>query len=63
LVAGDDVRALRDAIRRVLEDAETAHRLVENGRRAYESGYTRQAFVRSAMALYDKIKVAAAAGH
>jgi len=63
LVARDDVRALRDAIRRVLEDAETAHRLVENGRRAYESGYTRQAFVRSAMALYDKIKVAAAAGH
>jgi glycosyltransferase involved in cell wall biosynthesis len=60
LVPRDDVAALRDAIRRILEDAETAHILVENGRRAYEARFTRQAFVRSAMALYEKIKLAAA---
>lgn len=62
LVPKDDVAALRDAIRRVLEDGETARRLVDNGRRAYEARFTRIAFVRAAMALYDKIKASAAAG-
>jgi glycosyltransferase involved in cell wall biosynthesis len=58
LVPRDDVAALRDAIRRILEDGETAQRLVENGRKAYEASFTRQAFVRAAMALYEKIKLA-----
>lgn len=56
LVPKDDVAALRDAIRTVLEDAETARRLVENGRRAYEAGFTQTAFVRAAMALYERIR-------
>lgn len=55
LVPRDDVAALRAALARVLEDAQLRQTLVTNGQRAYEAGFTRQAFVRSAMALYDTI--------
>lgn len=56
LVPKDNVDALRDALKRVLEDAELARNLVTNGKRAYEAGFTKQAFVRAAMALYEKIR-------
>lgn len=61
LVAKDDPQALREGIRRVLEDACLAQRLVENGRRAYDAGFTETAFVRAAMALYQRISTAAKA--
>jgi hypothetical protein len=57
LVPKDDVTALTNAIRRLLDDADLAKRLVENGRRAYQAGFTKTAFVRHAMALYEKIKL------
>lgn len=59
LVPKDDVGALRDAMKRVLDDAGLANTLVANGKRAYEAGFTRQAFVRAAMALYEKIRSSA----
>jgi glycosyltransferase involved in cell wall biosynthesis len=55
LVPKDDPAALREAITRILEDADLRTRLVTQGRRAYEAGFTSQAFVRSAMALYERI--------
>lgn len=61
LVPKDNVDALRDALKRVLEDAGLASTLVTNGKRAYEAGFTQQAFVRAAMALYEKIRNSSAA--
>ncbi len=58
LVPKDDLTALRAALSRVLEDADLRQTLVANGLRAYEAGFTKQAFVRSAMALYEKIRAA-----
>jgi len=59
LVPKDDVEALRAALARVIADPELARRLAENGRRAYEDGYTKAAFVKSALALYARIDAAA----
>jgi glycosyltransferase involved in cell wall biosynthesis len=56
LVPKDDPVALRTALRRLMEDADLARRVVDNGRRAYEARFTKTAFVRNAMALYEKIK-------
>lgn len=56
LVPKDDPDALREALRRVTEDAELAKTLVENGTRTYEARFTKTAFVRAAMALYEKIR-------
>ncbi|MBI1251495.1 MAG: glycosyltransferase [Alphaproteobacteria bacterium] len=61
LVPRDDVAALRAGIRRILEDADLAQRLVENGERAYRAHFTKEAFVRAAMALYQEIKTNASA--
>lgn len=58
LVPKDDVAALRTALARVLGDAELRATLVANGRQSYEAGFTKQAFVRAAMALYEKIRSA-----
>jgi glycosyltransferase involved in cell wall biosynthesis len=55
LVPKNEPDALRDGILRVIEDGALARDLVENGRRSYENGYTKQAFVRAAMALYARI--------
>ena len=60
LVPKDNVEALRDGLKRVLEDGELAHRLIENGARVYEAHFTKQAFVRAAMALYQQIANASA---
>ena len=59
LVPKDNADALREALRRVIEDGELAKRLVENGTRSYEADFTKQAFVRASMALYEKIKKSA----
>jgi glycosyltransferase involved in cell wall biosynthesis len=60
LVPKDNVEALRDALQRVLEDADLSRTLVANGKRAYEAGFTKQAFVRAALALYERIRSTAA---
>ncbi len=59
LVPKDDPIALREALRRVTEDAALAHSLVENGTRTYEAHFTKTAFVRASMALYEKIRKSA----
>ena len=59
LVPKDDPAALRDALRRVTEDAELAKRLIEAGTRTYQAHFTKTAFVRASMALYEKIRRAA----
>jgi glycosyltransferase involved in cell wall biosynthesis len=56
LVPKDNPAALREGLRRVLEDGELAQRLIENGRRSFEAGYTKQAFVRAALELYQQIR-------
>lgn len=60
LVPKDNPAALRDALRRVTEDADLAKRLVENGARTYQAHFTKTAFVRASMALYEKIRRSAA---
>lgn len=59
MVPKDNAQALGDGIRRVLEDADFARSLVANGKREYESRFTKQAFVRNALALYGRIVAAA----
>lgn len=56
LVPKDDPTALREAMRRVLEDATLAKALVENGARSYEQNFTKTAFVRASMTLYERIR-------
>jgi glycosyltransferase involved in cell wall biosynthesis len=56
LVPKDNPEALREALKRVIEDAELAKRLVENGTRTYQAHFTKTAFVRASMALYEKIR-------
>jgi glycosyltransferase involved in cell wall biosynthesis len=55
LVPKDDPGALRQALSRVIEDADLAQRLVENGVRTYEAKFTKEAFVRASMALYERM--------
>lgn len=55
MVPKDDAAALRQALERVIADKALAAKLVEGGRRAYEAGYTKAAFVRAATALYARI--------
>jgi glycosyltransferase involved in cell wall biosynthesis len=61
MVPKDDAPALRDALRRVIEDRDLAAKLVEGGRAAYQAGYTKEAFVRNAITLYRRIDEAAIA--
>ncbi len=60
LVPKDDADALAAALKRVLGDKLLARELAEAGRQAFEAEFTKQAFVRSVMALYHKIKASAA---
>jgi hypothetical protein len=55
LVPRDDVAALREAMVRVIQDRVLARKLVVNAKRVYEARFTKTAFVRAAMALYEKI--------
>lgn len=58
LVPKDNPAALRDALKRVIEDKALAAKLVENGTRTYEAHFTKQAFVRASMTLYQKMVAA-----
>ncbi|MGE0044981.1 MAG: glycosyltransferase [Hyphomonadaceae bacterium] len=62
LVAKDDVKALAAALKRVIEDKALAAKLVANGARVYQEKYTRAAFVREALALYDRMLSALPSG-
>lgn len=55
LVPKDNPGALRDALRRVIADKELAKRLVDNGTSTYEAHFTKQAFVRAATKLYERM--------
>jgi len=55
LIPKDDPEALRRALARVIEDGDLAQRLVENGARTYEARFTKEAFVRASMALYERM--------
>jgi glycosyltransferase involved in cell wall biosynthesis len=59
LVPKDNPDALREALRRVIEDAQLAQSLVANGTRTYEAHFTKQAFVRTSMQLYERMIAAA----
>jgi len=61
LTPKDNPSALREALKRVIEDKALAQRLVANGRDTYEKHFTKAAFVHTATALYEKIDKAAAA--
>lgn len=58
LIPKDNPEALRAALARVIENADLARQMVNGGRRAFETNYTKQAFVRAAMTLYDRIRTA-----
>lgn len=56
LVPKDDASALADALRRVLEDTDLSKALASNGARGYRAHFTKTAFVRAAMMLYDRVR-------
>jgi hypothetical protein len=56
LVAVDDVGGLATAINRCLNDPALCQRLVEGGRHAYESQFTRDVLVRDLLAFYRKAR-------
>lgn len=56
LVARDDANALASALRRVLDDGDLSNALAIAGARAYRAGFTKTAFVRVAMTLYDRVR-------
>lgn len=55
LVPRDDAAALAAALRRVLDEGDLAARLTHHGWRDYHARFTEQAFVRSALALYERM--------
>ena len=58
LVPTDDVEALANAINRCLTDPELCRRLIEGGRRTYQSTFTSAVLVRDMTAFYTKAIVA-----
>lgn len=61
IVAPDNGAALRAGLAQALEDASLTSALVAQGRRSFDANHTRQAFVRSALAAYERIHAEAAA--
>ena len=55
VVPKDDDEALAAAIQRVISDPQLAANLVEGGRKAYETQFTKAAFVRDSIAAYERI--------
>jgi glycosyltransferase involved in cell wall biosynthesis len=55
LVPKDNVEALANAMSRVINEPGLADRLVNGGRAAYESQFTRAAFVRDSLAFYERV--------
>jgi glycosyltransferase involved in cell wall biosynthesis len=60
LVPKGDPEALRAGLARVIENADLVRQIVNGGVRAYETNYTKQAFVRAAMTLYGRIRAGGA---
>lgn len=58
LVPKDSPEALAKAMNRVINEPGLAAKLVEGGRKAYEAQFTRAAFVRDSLALYERIVAA-----
>lgn len=56
LVPKDDPAALAAAMKRVISESGLAARLVEGGRASYEAQFTKAAFVRDSLALYEQIR-------
>lgn len=56
LVAKDDADALAGALRRVLDDGDLSNALASAGAKAYRAQFTKVAFVRTAMMLYDRVR-------
>ncbi|WP_395646217.1 glycosyltransferase [Terricaulis sp.] len=57
----DDSEALAKALKRVLQDADLAAALADNGARLYRAQFTKPSFVRASMALYDRVRLSS--GH
>ncbi|WP_373007586.1 glycosyltransferase [Hyphomonas sp.] len=55
LIPKNDVDALADALRKVVTDKALAAQLVAGGRASYEAQFTKAAFQRDSLALYEKI--------
>jgi glycosyltransferase involved in cell wall biosynthesis len=55
LIPKDNPDALASAMNRVINEPGLAQKLVEGGRNAYEAQFTRAAFVRDSLALYERI--------
>lgn len=55
LVAKNDVDALADALRKVVADKALGAKLVAGGRASYEAQFTKAAFQRDCLALYEQI--------
>lgn len=55
LIPKNDVDALADALQKVISDPALAEKLVQGGRASYEAQFTKAAFQRDSLALYEKI--------
>ena len=55
LIPKNDVDALADALRKVVTDKALAAKLVAGGRASYQAQFTKAAFQRDSLALYEKI--------
>ncbi len=62
LVEPDDVPGLAAAIRRCLAEPDLCRRLTENGRRCYETSFTKDVFVRDMTAFYRMVREAGGPG-
>ena len=59
LIPKNDVEALANALNRVISDKGFAAQIVAGGRESYESQFTKAAFQRDSVALYEKIVASA----
>lgn len=57
----ENAGALAKALKRVLQDADLAAALADNGARLYRTQFTKPSFVRASMALYERVRLGA--GH
>jgi len=55
LVPVDDAAAMAAAVRRLIEDPQTAARLGQTGRKAFEEGFTEEVAVRRYLDLFDRL--------
>ena len=55
LIPKNDVDALANALNRLISDKSLAEKIVKGGRESYEAQFTKAAFQRDSLALYEKI--------